>query len=139
MYKYIICLVALLLTGCAELNNPYGNDPYNRGNRDPYYRDDGYYGNYPDRYPKRPHRDGYWRDNDRRDYDHDRDRDHDRRDSGWGHDKRNEYHPPAPTPAPERERCPSGFSESERKCSTEERRRGCKDIRMPGGLGCVKR
>lgn len=37
------------------------------------------------------------------------------------------------------ERCPSGFSPSERKCSSEERRRGCKDMRLPGGLGCVKR
>lgn len=37
------------------------------------------------------------------------------------------------------ERCPSGFQESEQRCSNEERRRGCKDIRLPGGLGCVKR
>lgn len=35
--------------------------------------------------------------------------------------------------------CPSGFSPSERKCSNEERRRGCKDMRLPSGLGCVKR
>ncbi len=34
------------------------------------------------------------------------------------------------------ERCPSGFSPSEQKCSVEERRRGCKDMRLPGGLGC---
>ena len=40
---------------------------------------------------------------------------------------------------PREEHCPSGFSPSERKCSTEERRRGCKDMRLPGGLGCVKR
>ena len=38
-----------------------------------------------------------------------------------------------------RETCPSGFKQSENKCSSEERRRGCKDIRMPGGLGCVNR
>ncbi len=37
------------------------------------------------------------------------------------------------------ERCPSGFRPSEQKCSVEERRRGCKDMRLPGGLGCVKR
>ena len=41
--------------------------------------------------------------------------------------------------APKAETCPSGFSPSERKCSVEERRRGCKDMRLPGGLGCVKR
>jgi hypothetical protein len=35
--------------------------------------------------------------------------------------------------------CPSGFSPSEQKCSPEERRRGCKDMRLPGGLGCVRR
>lgn len=37
------------------------------------------------------------------------------------------------------ERCPAGFSPSERKCTQDERRRGCKDIRLPNGLGCVKR
>lgn len=45
----------------------------------------------------------------------------------------------ATAPAPVAERCPSGFSPSEQKCSREERRRGCKDMRLPGGLGCVKR
>ena len=53
------------------------------------------------------------------------------------------YQPPAynpPSNPPQREeRCPSGFSPSEQKCSTEERRRGCKDMRLPGGLGCVRR
>lgn len=38
-----------------------------------------------------------------------------------------------------RETCPPGFRPSEQKCSPEERRRGCKDMRLPGGLGCVKR
>ena len=37
------------------------------------------------------------------------------------------------------ETCPRGFSPSERKCTVEERRRGCKDMRLPGGLGCVHR
>lgn len=37
------------------------------------------------------------------------------------------------------EHCPSGFRPSEDKCRPEERRKGCKDIRMPGGLGCVNR
>ena len=35
--------------------------------------------------------------------------------------------------------CPPGFRPSEQKCSPEERRRGCKDMRLPNGLGCVKR
>ncbi|MFN4894536.1 MAG: hypothetical protein ACK5GN_09155 [Pseudomonadota bacterium] len=38
-----------------------------------------------------------------------------------------------------REECPAGFRPSEQKCSTEERRMGCKDMRLPGGLGCVRR
>jgi hypothetical protein len=38
-----------------------------------------------------------------------------------------------------REECPAGFRPSEQKCSPEERRRGCKDMRLPGGLGCVRR
>lgn len=38
-----------------------------------------------------------------------------------------------------REVCPPGFQPSEQKCSPEERRRGCKDMRLPGGLGCVRR
>lgn len=40
---------------------------------------------------------------------------------------------------PRQEQCPAGFRPSEQKCSVEERRRGCKDMRLPGGLGCVKR
>jgi hypothetical protein len=38
-----------------------------------------------------------------------------------------------------REECPPGFQRSERKCTDQERRRGCQDVRTPGGLGCVKR
>lgn len=37
------------------------------------------------------------------------------------------------------DRCPAGFQPSEQKCSPQERQRGCKDIRLPSGLGCVKR
>lgn len=42
-------------------------------------------------------------------------------------------------PPERRESCPAGFHPSEQKCSKEERRRGCQDMRMPGGLGCVRR
>ncbi len=35
------------------------------------------------------------------------------------------------------ERCPSGYTPSENKCTQQERKKGCKDIRQPGGLGCV--
>lgn len=42
-------------------------------------------------------------------------------------------------PSRSQDRCPPGFSPSEQKCSQNERRRGCKDIRLPSGLGCVNR
>lgn len=42
-------------------------------------------------------------------------------------------------PAGRAESCPPGFRPSEQKCSPQERRRGCKDIRLPSGLGCVSR
>lgn len=54
---------------------------------------------------------------------------------GW----RNPPPPPPSRPAPQVDRCPPGFSPSERKCSSDERRRGCRDIRTPSGLGCVSR
>lgn len=37
------------------------------------------------------------------------------------------------------QRCPAGFQPSEQKCSPQERARGCKDIRLPNGQGCVSR
>jgi hypothetical protein len=47
--------------------------------------------------------------------------------------------PGANRPLSVREECPRGFRPSEQKCSPDERRRGCRDMRMPGGLGCVSR
>jgi hypothetical protein len=49
------------------------------------------------------------------------------------------YRPEYGRPQPSQDRCPPGFQPSEQKCSPEERRRGCKDIRTPSGLGCVNR
>ena len=40
---------------------------------------------------------------------------------------------------PSQDRCPEGFQPSENRCRPEERARGCKDIRLPSGLGCVRR
>jgi hypothetical protein len=42
-------------------------------------------------------------------------------------------------PQPSQDRCPAGFEPSEQKCSPRERQNGCKDVRLPSGLGCVKR
>lgn len=47
--------------------------------------------------------------------------------------------PGSTRPLQVREECPPGFKPSENKCRPDERRRGCKDMRLPGGLGCVKR
>jgi hypothetical protein len=47
--------------------------------------------------------------------------------------------PGANRPLQVQDSCPPGFRPSEQKCSPEERRRGCKDMRMPSGLGCVRR
>lgn len=35
-----------------------------------------------------------------------------------------------------RETCPAGFEPGNHRCSNEERRKGCKDMRMPGGTTC---
>ena len=37
------------------------------------------------------------------------------------------------------ERCPAGFTQSEQRCTDRERKAGCKDIRLPNGIGCVRR
>ena len=52
---------------------------------------------------------------------------------------RNNPQPAYNPPAARAQVCPSGFSPSEQKCSSDERRQGCKDIRMDSGMGCVKR
>lgn len=114
-------------------------------------------GNYPPSYPSSygtgygsgsSYGDPYYRE--RRDLDHERRQaDRERRDlenermrvenerRRIEEERARQYSPPPP---PRRqESCPSGFSPSENKCSREERRRGCRDMRLPGGLGCVSR
>lgn len=149
----VLLALGLSMAGCAELNNPNPNSyrPYGTQtaqNYDPYY----------DPYsppPSRPnwgggYRDGYHRDEirrERRELDRERDRLEAERDAlerqrreeerqRREEERREQYQPQRP---PVREVCPSGFSPSEQKCSPDERRRGCKDIRLPGGLGCVRR
>ncbi len=38
---------------------------------------------------------------------------------------------------PPQEQCPSGFHPRERSCSKDERKKGCRDIRLNSGMGCV--
>jgi hypothetical protein len=37
------------------------------------------------------------------------------------------------------ERCPPGFEPGNHRCTNDERRQGCKDMRMPGGTTCNSR
>ena len=141
----LIAFVAVFVSGCAGLNDPY--DPYyggggsggGYGNRQPPPPSNygGYYGNgYNNGYG---YGDGYDRrererlEEERRRLERERERLEQER------NRQDVYRPPPPPLRPAPDRCPRGFSPSENKCSTEERRRGCKDIRMPSGLGCVHR
>ncbi len=123
------------MTGCANLNdpNPYGyGGPYGAPAPAPYYGapyygGGGYYGNDP-----------YYR-REQRDLERERKQLEDER-RRLEREREFQNRPPPPPPSrPAPERCPPGFSPSERKCTPEERRRGCRDMRLPGGLGCVDR
>lgn len=123
----LLSLAVMAFTGCSDLNDPYRPPPrYD----DPYYRSDRDY--YRDREIERQRRE-------RRELERERDRLEDERKRLEEERRRDKYRPPPPAPKPSQDRCPPGFSPSERKCTTEERKRGCKDIRTPGGLGCVSR
>lgn len=136
-FKFIIIVSVLstFILGC-EFNQPYPG--YNTGYSDPYYGggyNDGYYSR---REAERARSERYRLERERNRVEDERRRLEQER---WKNNKP-VYRPQAPVyrPQPQRkESCPPGFSPSERKCSNEERRRGCKDIRLPGGLGCVKR
>jgi len=126
------------LTGCIDPNNPNWNSgpsygtPYGTGYSDPYYNNNsGYYENERERDRLRDARRDAERERERLE------RDRERLAEERARAERNRYE--APPPPRREERCPSGFSPSENKCSNEERRRGCKDMRLPGGLGCVRR
>jgi hypothetical protein len=133
MFSKIVKSLGLIVaisavTGCVPLDNQYGygSDPYypsSGGYYDPPYRDD------------------------RREIRRERERLEDERErlererERLERERQREILRPVPRPPviQQPERCPSGFSPSEDKCRPEERKRGCKDIRMPSGLGCVRR
>jgi len=133
--KIISLVFIALLPACNDYGNGF-SDPYN----DP-YTNDPYRNSYGNSYGN----DDYYRNQrEKRDIDRERDRlDRERRDLEREKDRQNSYRPPVYNPPvqqqPRAESCPSGFSPSENKCSSEERKRGCKDMRLPGGLGCVSR
>lgn len=129
-----LCAGVINALGCAPVNDPYGYGggygapppppaPYYGGG---YYGGPGYYGNgnYDRRERERLEQERRRLEDERRRLERERDRPIER---------------PAPVARPTQDRCPAGFSPSERKCTQEERRRGCRDMRMPSGLGCVSR
>ncbi len=130
---FAICIV-FVEAGCVDLNQPNSYP----GTYDPY----------PSRYDTRY--DDYRRRQDwerRRDAELRREREELRRErreleEERKRDREDHHHTPPHSPLPRPTahlQCPPGFSQSERKCTVEERRKGCKDIRMSNGLGCVRR
>lgn len=132
--KVLLLLISLLLVaGCTNTNYPYTPGT---GYNDPYRYDDSY--NYRDRdhyhdsYERRRARE------ERRRLEAERQRlEAERRRLEEARRKKKKHS--KPHIKPKKETCPPGFRPSERKCTKKERKHGCKDIRLPGGLGCVNR
>jgi hypothetical protein len=130
------------LVGCTTLNDPngygyggqgYGNPGYYGGpgyGSGPYYGNQPYYNGNSDYYRR-----------EQRELERERRRLEEERERLERERQRAPVYapPPPPPPRPSQDTCPPGFSPSERKCTPEERRRGCRDIRMSSGLGCVDR
>ncbi len=129
--------LSLFTSGCAGLNDGFGGGYNGGGYNSGYYGGGGYgYG------------DGYYDRRERERLRNERERLEDERERLERERERQPvyvppYQPPPPPqqyrPPPQVDRCPSGFSPSEQKCSPAERRNGCRDIRLPSGLGCVDR
>lgn len=135
----VVLAGAVTALGCTDLNYPSSGGYGGGGYRDPYYGG-GYNSGYGSDYDRRED----WRRekdlrNQQRDIERERDRVEEERRRLEEEKRRQDSWRPTPPPPPREERCPSGFSPSENKCSREERKRGCQDMRLPGGLGCVKR
>lgn len=143
----VVCAPVVLLSGCANLNDPYGGNyggnygggyggygGYNPPPQQPYYGGGypppGYYGG-PGYYNNPNYR------QERRDLERERRQLEEER-----RRLEQERNRPLPTPVPSiplQTTCPPGFTPSEQKCSPAERRRGCRDVRLNSGLGCVSR
>jgi hypothetical protein len=152
MVLLILAFSGLGLSGCNELMNDggyYDNSRQRGGYQDSGYGNNGYgggYGNngYGNGGYNNGYNQGYYDRQERDNLERERRRIEDERRRLEEERNRPVYAPPAPPPPPVHvqrppERCPSGFSPSENKCSQQERRRGCRDMRLPGGLGCVSR
>ena len=115
------------ITGCFDLND--SRYPYDSGYNSGYGYGDDYY-NRRERERLEEEREDIERERDRLERERRRQEERERE------SQQPAYRPPPPR---QQEHCPSGFSPSENKCSPEERRHGCRDMRLPGGLGCVSR
>ena len=141
MFRLLLSATALgslmLLVSCTEINEPYGSSPHYDSYDRPYYED------YHDHDWRDREREREWEEQKR--IEHERERldrerrhlDEERREED--HRRHEEPARPTPRPQPKVESCPSGYTPSERKCTPDERKRGCKDVRLDSGLGCVKR
>ncbi len=165
LFRFAAVPLLLALGSCAELNDPnYGSSypaggyyptgggygsgqaPYNSGYRDPYSGR-----TYDNRYENERRRLEYERERAReereraeearedaerarRRYERERERDREHR-----RVQSNTMRPsPPPPPPPAEERCPSGYNETNRKCTDAERKRGCSDIKMQSGKRCIR-
>ena len=133
--KLVVPISLLALSGCSDLQNQPYSGPYGGYNNDPYYgRYDGYNDYEKRREWEHRHRERHEIEKERERLEEERRRLEEERNRQISSPQVNQ-----PTSRPAQDRCPAGFQPSERKCSPEERRRGCKDIRLPSGLGCVRR
>lgn len=135
----LLILTATVLSSCEP--GAYGSYPNSRGGYSDPYSGGSYGGGYGDDYDRRRDRDRTRQE--QRELDRERDRinaERDRLEREREEDQRRHERGRRTFPSPRiEEHCPSGYSPSEQKCSVEERRRGCKDMRLSGGLGCVRR
>lgn len=132
----LLSLISIFtLSGCVDLDDAY-RSPSSQGRYDDYRRD-----GYNDRrndWDRNSTRDERYRlEQERERAEAERRRLEDERRRAEEERRRDSWRPPPQVRV--EEHCPSGFSPSEQKCSKEERRRGCRDMRLPGGLGCVSR
>lgn len=132
--KPIYFFLVLSLVACVPMGDTYYpstpqtgyNDPY-YGNRDPYYGGgSGYRG---DRY------DYDRRERDRIEREREALRDERRRLESERERQREQQHHQQQQHLDDR--CPPGFYHSEVRCTPEDRKRGCKDLKAPSGRGCV--
>ncbi len=134
----VLGFVLLVASGCANLNDPYSGGGGGYGG----YGNGGYGGYGNGGYGNGGYGNGGYNNNRREQQELERERERlENERKRLQRERENVYRAPAAPPPPRQvfERCPAGFSPSERKCTQDERRRGCRDMRLPGGLGCVDR